>query len=104
MNLSPELLYGKILGIIGMGEKGVALAERAKCLGMKIIYYDTNRLSKSHEQKLKTQHVPLQKLLQEADFVSLHTPLTKETEKMIGARALSLMKKAHFSSTPAEEE
>jgi len=40
MHLSPEILYGKVLGIIGMGEKGVALAERAKYLGMKIIYHD----------------------------------------------------------------
>ena len=96
VHLSPIMLSEKTLGIVGMGEKGVALAERAKSLGMKILYYDVNGLPKSHERKLKARYSLLQELLQEADFVSLHSPLTKETEKMIGAKELSLMKKSAF--------
>lgn len=96
MKLPRVMLCGKTLGIIGMGEKGVALAERARGLRMKILYYDLQRIPKSTEERLQIEYATFEKLLETADFVSIHTPLTKETENMIDARALSLMKRSAF--------
>jgi len=96
MRLSPRVLYQKVLGIIGMGEIGVAVAKMAKGFGMKIIYFDTCRLPTSYEEELNATYVPFATLLREADYVTLHVPHTKETEKMISVRELSLMKKSAF--------
>ncbi len=94
--MSPQVLYEKVLGINGVGEIGFAVAERAKKFGMKIIYHDTYRLPQSCEEKLDATYVPLETLLKEADYLTLHAPHTKETEKMISTRELSLMKKSAF--------
>jgi len=96
MRLSPQVLYQKVLGIIGMGEIGLAVAKRAKSFGMKIIYSDVRRLPTSYEEELNATYVPFETLLREADYVTLHAPHTKETEKMISTRELSLMKKSAF--------
>ncbi|MCE4625415.1 MAG: NAD(P)-binding domain-containing protein [Desulfurococcales archaeon] len=83
---------GKTLGVIGMGRIGRAVARRAKGFNMRIIYYDKRRLPKELEEELGAEYVDLETLLREADIVTLHTPLTKETYHMIGERELSLMK------------
>ena len=79
-------LEKKTLGIVGMGNIGKNVARKAEAFGMRVIYYNRRTEVSGYRR------VPLDTLLQEADFVSLHTPLTTETRHLIGARELSLMK------------
>ena len=84
-------VYGKTIGIVGAGRIGVAMAKRAKGFDMKILYYDIRR-SKEMEE-LGGIFVDIETLFKESDFVSLHVPLTKETEKLVNERLLNIMKK-----------
>lgn len=79
-------LENKTLGIVGMGNIGKNVARKAEAFGMRVIYYNRRTEVSGYRR------VPLDTLLHEADFVSLHTPLTTETRHLIGARELSLMK------------
>ncbi|MEJ7840538.1 MAG: D-glycerate dehydrogenase [Rubrobacter sp.] len=84
-------VWGKKLGIVGMGRIGQAVARRGKGFGMEILYH--NRSPKEDaEQELDARYVDLDELLETADFVSVHTPLTEETEHLIGAEELDKMK------------
>jgi D-3-phosphoglycerate dehydrogenase len=82
-------LYGKTLGLIGVGRIGTELAKRAAAFGMKVIAYDKFVTSNPHAQLKKT----LDELLKEADYISLHTPLTDETKGMINKNTIAKMKK-----------
>ncbi|MEM1570224.1 MAG: glyoxylate reductase [Candidatus Bathyarchaeia archaeon] len=98
---SPMLLlgcsvYGKTLGIIGLGRIGMAVAERAKGFNMKVMYYDVQRPPLDVEKRLNVEYKSLEELLRESDFVTIHVPLTKETYHLIGERELRLMKKSAF--------
>jgi len=84
-------VHGKTLGIIGLGRIGSAVARRAKGFNMRIIYYDIFR-REDLERELGLEYKPLEELLKEADYVTLHVPLTKETHHLIGERELDLMK------------
>ncbi len=88
-------ISGKTLGIIGMGRIGSGMAHRAKGFGMKLIYYDVTRNPKL-EQQYGLQFMEYEQLLQEADFISLHVPLTPETRGLVNSKALSLMKKTAY--------
>ena len=90
---SPE---GKILGIIGMGRIGRAVAMRARCFGMKICYYNRNRLPVEMEKAHQATYVPLETLLQQSDVVSIHTPLNKTTRHLLGKEQLALMKSSAY--------
>jgi len=97
----PELLlgsdvYGKTLGIIGMGRIGKAVAKRATGFNMKLIYYDIQRLPESFEREFNITYVKLEELLSQADFITIHLPLLKETHHFIGERELSLMKPSSY--------
>lgn len=81
---------GKTLGIIGMGRIGQAVAQRAQGFRMRVVY--ESRRSVVSPPGLLWEHRPLDQLLAEADFVSLHVPLTESTRHLIGARELSRMK------------
>ena len=94
-NLSHSL-YGKMLGIIGMGRIGQALARRAVASGMKIIYHNRHRLSDEIEQKYDAQYVDFQTLLQDSDFVSLNLPYTPEVHHLIGKPELGMMKRSAY--------
>jgi glyoxylate reductase len=83
---------GKTLGIIGMGRIGQAVARRAAGFGMKILYYSRTPLSPLEERELGASSQPIETLLREADFVTLHVPLTPHTRHLIGSRELELMK------------
>lgn len=85
-------VYGKSLGIIGMGRIGQALARRAVASGMSIMYHNRNRLDESIEKKYNAHYVSLETLLQQADYISLNAPSTPETIKMIGEKELDMMK------------
>jgi glyoxylate reductase len=87
---------GKTLGIIGMGRIGQAVARRARGFGMKILYHSRTRLAPPAEQELGAAWQPLETLLREADFVTLHVPLTPHTRHLIGGRELELMKNSAF--------
>ncbi len=83
---------GKTLGIVGLGRIGRAVAQRARGFGMRVLYYSRTPLSPAEEKELNVSFAPLESLLREADFVTLHVPLTPETMHLIGHRELQLMK------------
>ena len=84
-------IFNKILGIIGIGNIGRLVAERAEGLGMKITAYDPF-LTEEKARQLGVELVDLDTLLARADFISIHTPLTKETQNLIGEPELAKMK------------
>ena len=94
-NLSHSL-YGKTLGIIGMGRIGQALARRAVASGMKVIYHNRKHLPDEIEQKYEARYVDFQTLLQDSDFVSLNLPYTPEVHHLIGKPELGMMKRSAY--------
>lgn len=92
-----ELVSGKTLGIVGLGENGLEIAKRAYGLGMKVLYYQRNRLPESIESKVGAHYVKtLFELMERSDFVTLHIPYGPSTEKMITYEILSKMKPGSF--------
>jgi glyoxylate reductase len=87
-----RVLYGKELGIIGMGRIGRAVAKRAAAFGMRTSYFNRKRLDPVIEAELGTVYKRLDDLLKTSDVITIHTPLTKETHHLIGQRELFLMK------------
>ena len=80
------------LGLVGLGRIGQAVARRGKGFGMRILYHDAQRAAAETEQELGAEFVGLDKLLAEADFVSLHVPLSAATHHLIGEAELRRMK------------
>ena len=89
-------VYGKTLGIIGCGEIGRAVARRAVGFNMRVLYYQRSCLTDEEEKKLNVEFVSLDQLLRESDFITLHVPLTDETEYMIGNDEIELMKNTAY--------
>ena len=85
---------GKTLGIIGMGEIGCELARRASVMGMSNIYHKRKPLSAELEGVFDASYRDLDDLLRESDYVCVATPHTPETEGMIGAEQIALMKES----------
>lgn len=85
-------VHGKVLGIIGLGRIGQAVARRAKGFNMKVLYYDVIRMRRV-EEELGVEYTSLERLLRESDYISIHVPLTPETKGLIGERELRLMKR-----------
>jgi glyoxylate reductase len=86
---------GKILGIVGMGRIGQAVARRAEGFRMPVLYA-SRRACSSPSSSSSWTHLPLPDVLRQADFVSLHVPLSDATRHLIGARELALMKATSF--------
>lgn len=84
-------LHGKTLGLAGAGRIGTEVARRGRAFGMRVIGYDPY-LSRERAERAGIELVTLPDLLEEADVVSVHTPLTEETRGLIGAEELALMK------------
>ncbi|MCD5416341.1 D-glycerate dehydrogenase [Candidatus Bipolaricaulota bacterium] len=85
-------VYGKRLGIVGMGKIGTAVARRGRLgFGMKILYHNRRR-NEEGEKELAAVHVPLEKLLEESDFICVHTPLTPQTRHLFDRQAFARMK------------
>jgi len=78
-------LNGKTLGILGLGNIGKRVAKMGEAFGMKVLYWSRT-----------TQGLPLDEVLKQSDIVSLHLPLTLETNEIIGAKQLALMKPGAF--------
>jgi glyoxylate reductase len=89
--LLGQSVYGATLGIVGLGRIGQALARRARGFDMTILYHDAVRQPEA-EAELGVEYRSLEDLLRESDFVSLHISLTEETERLIDAQKLALMK------------
>ncbi|MFC1646180.1 phosphoglycerate dehydrogenase [Candidatus Omnitrophota bacterium] len=85
-------LYNKMLGIVGLGRVGQAVAKRAMSFGMKIIAYDPF-ISKEVAGKLGIELVELKKLFAESDYITFHIPLTEETKNLISSKQIPMLKK-----------
>lgn len=86
-------VHRRTLGIVGLGRIGGAVARRARGFEMRLLYHSRHPLEEAQEQALGVEYRPLDELLSEADFVSLHVPLNDDTRHLIGARELDLMKR-----------
>ena len=98
MNNLSHSLYGKTLGIIGMGRIGRALARRAVASGMRIVYHNRRPLGDEAPRLLgyDASFMSKDELLRIADFVSLNLPYTPEVKHLIGATELKMMKKSAY--------
>ena len=85
-------LYGKTLGILGLGRVGTEVAHRAQAFGMRILAYDPY-LSSERAQALHVKPVELDELYAEADFITVHIPLTEDTRYLVDGAAFARMKK-----------
>ena len=83
---------GKTLGLVGFGEIGTEVAKRARAFDMDVVYAKREPLPAHIEAMLGVRSAPLDDLLRQSDFVSLHVPHSAATDKLIGARELALMK------------
>jgi len=93
--LASAYVYGKTIGIVGAGRIGQATARRARGFGMKIIYWGPRRKPEA-EQELGMEYVSLDRLLAQADFVSMHPPMNAETRHMISDAQFAKMKPTAF--------
>ncbi len=96
MNNLSHSLYGKTLGIIGLGRIGQALARRAVASGMQILYHNRHRLPEEIEAKYNARYVDFGTLLQDSDYVSLNLPFTPEVKHIIGKQELGMMKRSAY--------
>ena len=98
MNNLSHSLYGKTLGIIGMGRIGQALARRAVASGMTVVYHNRRPLGDEVMRLLgyEANYVSQEELLRTADFVSLNLPYTPEVKHLIGANELRMMKSTAY--------
>jgi glyoxylate reductase len=86
-----ENLAGKTLGIVGLGRIGCLVAKMGRALGLRVIYNKRNRDFEA-EKEYGLEYMTPDNLLRESDIVSLHVPLTKETEHLINSESLAKMK------------
>jgi lactate dehydrogenase-like 2-hydroxyacid dehydrogenase len=89
--LGPDV-HGATMGIVGFGRIGQAVARRAQGFGMRILYHDLTRLPDEVTEPLGAMYLPLEELLAQSDFVSLHVNLSDVTRHLINAQTLSWMK------------
>lgn len=96
-------VYGKTIGIVGMGDIGTAVARRAKGFGMRVLYHNRNRRPEA-EKEIGAEYVPLENLMKESDYISLHVPLTPETRNMLDRDMLELVKPSAYLINTARGE
>jgi glyoxylate reductase len=96
-HLMGSFVWGKTLGLIGGGGLiGKAVAKRALGFSMRVLYWTPRRKPEHEERAAGLTYAPFDELLRQSDFVSIHSPLNKETRHQIGARELRLMKKTAY--------
>ena len=91
-----EALYGKTIGLVGLGKIGVEAATRLKAFETDVVYTKRNRLAADEEQRLGVRYLPFDELLAASHCVSLQNRFYPETEKMMGAREFALMREGSF--------
>ena len=89
-------IYGKTLGVVGLGRIGKSVVKRAKGFDMRVLYFDAFRADEKVEEELGIEYVSLEELLKESDFVSIHVPLLPSTHHLIGEKELLMMKKTAY--------
>jgi len=89
-------LYGKTVGIVGLGAVGKELAKRLKGFDVRTIYHTRSEVPTEVQQELNASPVSREQLLLESDFVTLHVPLTPKTRGMIGEQELAMMKPSSY--------
>ncbi len=93
-------VHGRTLGIVGFGRIGQAVARRGRGFGMRVLYHQPRRLAPAEEEPFAAQWVPLDRLLAESDFVSLHCPLNEDTHHLMdAARLVQMRPTAHLINT-----
>ena len=92
LQLLGEPLRDRVLGIVGMGSIGRAVARRARGFDMDVIYFNRNRVAPEVEQELGATFVSFDELLERSDFISLHAPLNEQSRHLFDARAFTAMK------------
>ena len=93
----PQLMlghdvYGKVLGVIGLGRIGQGVARRASGFDMTVLFHDVVEVAADAVARLGTRKTPLEEIYRTADFISLHVPLRPDTHHLIDERAFSMMK------------
>jgi glyoxylate reductase len=90
-------LGGRVLGIVGMGRIGQAVAHRARAFGLSVVYHNRHRVPEALETMLGARHEPdLDAMLAQTDILTLHCPATPVTHHLIDARRIALMKPGAF--------
>ncbi len=89
-------LWGKRLGIVGLGNIGKAIARRALVSGMEVVYYNRHPLSWLEEDYLSVSYLPFEELLATSDYLSLNTPLTESTFHLMDQTTIAQMKRGAF--------
>jgi glyoxylate reductase len=89
-------VFGRVLGVIGFGRIGQAVARRGLGFGMSILYSDARRAKPEVEREFQAQYLPLDDLLRKADYVTIHADLNEQTRHLIGERELRLMGPDHY--------
>ena len=90
--LLGDELKGRTLGIIGMGRIGQEMASKCKAFGMNIIYHNRKPVDQETENRLSASYASLDKLLQQSDAISIHTPLNDETYHLVNEQTFEQMK------------
>ena len=96
MQLLGADVFGKTLGIIGMGRIGRAVARRASGFRMNVLYCNPRPLAPDMERALGARGVPLTQVLQDADIITIHVPLNDSTRGIIGKSEISLIRRAGY--------
>ena len=86
-------VYGKTLGIVGLGRIGGAMARRAAGFGMTVVYHNSRPVAEDVAAKLNAKAVSLEELLRVSDFISLHVPMAPETRGLLNDQTFSVMKR-----------
>ncbi len=89
-------VFGKTLGIIGMGRIGCAVARRATGFRMNVLYHSPRPLTPDLERALGARNVPFSQVFQDADIVTVHAPLNDSTRGMIGENEISRMRRTGY--------
>lgn len=97
-------LKGKTIGIIGMGRIGQDMASLCRAFGMNIVYHNRNRLTDEIESNIDAHYLDLKELFHTSDMISVHTPLTDETQHLINEAAFSQMKEGVYLINAARGE
>src|SRR5207247_4491299 len=96
-------IYGKTIGIFGMGRTGKAVAKRGSGFEMKILYHNRSRPGVSEERKLGAKYVSLDELFRKSDVISIHSPYTLQTHGIVNLKLLKKMRKTAFLINTARE-